>query len=345
VISVLLPYRDCAPTLEAAMESVLAERDVSLELIAIDDGSRDGGARIAERIAASDRRVVCVRAGGEGAEGAARGVGIAATLACGLRVARGDLIGRMDADDVSIPPRIGAAARLLAHDDRIAVAATRAVAFADGEVTLGAGLLAYVDWQNGLVTPEEHAAAMFVESPVCHPTVVIRRDALEAVGGWSQGRYAEDYELWLKLDEAGHGFAKVDGPPLFRWRHRAGRFTFTDERCTPARLLELRALFLSRRLARIGRSFVIWGAGQTGRRLARALEAHGLRAEAFIDIDPEKVGRSARGAPIVDAHDALAAGGVARRHLVVVAVGARGARATVLARLRAASVGDVIAAA
>jgi FlaA1/EpsC-like NDP-sugar epimerase len=74
----------------------------------------------------------------------------------------------------------------------------------------------------------------------------------------------------------------------------------------------------------------IWGAGKTGRRLARALEAQGVRPRAFIDIDPRKIGKHARGAPIV-APDALA------RELgtVVVAVGDRGARDVVRARLLA----------
>ena len=47
-LSVLLPFRDAAPTLAEAVESVLAERDPHLELLAIDDGSRDEGPRWVE---------------------------------------------------------------------------------------------------------------------------------------------------------------------------------------------------------------------------------------------------------------------------------------------------------
>ena len=80
----------------------------------------------------------------------------------------------------------------------------------------------------------------------------------------------------------------------------------------------------------VGRiNFAVWGAGPTGKRLARALERHGRRAERFVDIDPRKIGRIARGAPIVSP-DGLERGA----HTIVVAVGARGARDLIRAHLR-----------
>jgi len=74
----------------------------------------------------------------------------------------------------------------------------------------------------------------------------------------------------------------------------------------------------------------VWGAGATGRRLARALEGHGLAPRAFVDIDPGKIGGVARGRPIVAAEAHL---DDARRPFTVVAVGAAGARAIVRGRL------------
>ena len=72
----------------------------------------------------------------------------------------------------------------------------------------------------------------------------------------------------------------------------------------------------------------MWGAGPTGKRFARALEAHGVKARRFVEIDPRKIGRTARGVPIVSP-EALRAG----EDALVVAVGTRGARAIVRARL------------
>jgi hypothetical protein len=158
---------------------------------------------------------------------------------------------------------------------------------------------------------------------------MIRRAALDAVGGYRDPGWAEDYDLWLRLDAAGFALAKVP-EVLLRWRHREGRATFSDPRYSPDALREARATHLAPRLLARGRVVAVWGAGQTGKRLARALERRGVRAALFVDIDPRKVGGVARGAPIVPP-DALHRG----THMVVVAVGARGARDIVRARLAA----------
>jgi glycosyltransferase involved in cell wall biosynthesis len=305
-----MPYRDAAPTIEEAAASVLAQESVDLELVAIDDGSQDDGASRMRAIASRDARVVLVR--GEGR-------GIAAALGRGLAAARGEVIARMDADDVALPTRLRAQLDALARDPRLGAVGTRV----DALGLCGEGMRRYIAWQNALVTPEDHARELFVESPLCHPSVVLRRQALREVGGWRDGPWAEDYDLWLRLDAAGYKLAKVP-EVLLLWRQGHPRLTFSDPRYAPARFVEARAAYLAPKLARAARPLVVWGAGPTGRRLARALEKHGARASRFVDIDPRKIGRVARGARIVSPQD-LRAG----EDLVVVAVGARGARALV----------------
>ena len=66
---------------------------------------------------------------------------------------------------------------------------------------------------------------------------------------------------------------------------------------------------------------MVWGAGRTGKRMARSLEPHGVRPDAFIDIDPKKIGGSSRGAPVVSP-DAIESDS----HTIVVAVSQLGAR-------------------
>jgi glycosyltransferase involved in cell wall biosynthesis len=305
-ISVLLPYRDAAPTLAEAVDSVLGQVGVDLELIAIDDASRDDGPRWVAAAAARDRRLVLARSGGHG---------VARALAVGLAAARGAWIARMDADDVSHPDRLRRTLALLASDDRLGAAGTRVRAIGGGP-----GLARYVAWQNALVTAADHARDLFVESPLCHPSVVLRRRALDDVGPWRAFDGPEDYELWLRLAAAGWGLAKVPDV-LLDWRHHEGRVTFTDPRCAPPRLLATKAPFVAAAIRARGRPLVVWGAGPTGKRLARALEPEGLFPEAFVDIDPKKQRRRARGAPIW-APDALPPG----RYTVAVAVGAAGAR-------------------
>ena len=167
---------------------------------------------------------------------------------------------------------------------------------------------------------------MFVESPVCHPATTIRRSALEAVGGFRDAPWAEDWDLWMRLDAAGFGFVKIP-EPMLAWRQHARSATRLDPRCSIDRLREARATYLAPRLASMKRPVAMWGAGPTGKRLARELERHGVRTSRFIDIDPRKIGRVRRGVPVVDRRE------LDREHTIVVAVGARGARDLVRAEL------------
>jgi glycosyltransferase involved in cell wall biosynthesis len=318
-VSVLLPYRDAVGTVEEALGSVLAEREPALEVIAVDDGSTDAGPAIVARLARGDGRVVALASGG---------VGIARALALAAGAARGELLARMDADDVSLPGRFAAQAALLDADPGLGAVGARVEAFPDEAV--GEGTRHYLAWMNALITPADHARDLFVESPLCHPSVMLRRAALERAGGYVDVPWPEDYDLWLRLHAAGYGLAKVDAT-LLRWRHHPGRATLLDPRYGLPRFDQLKARYLAPILRAAGRPVAVWGAGKTGKHLARALEGEGVRAVLFVDIDPRKIGSVARGAPIVAPPD-LRRG----EHLVVVAVGARGARALVRARLDAA---------
>jgi hypothetical protein len=314
-VSVVLPFRDVESTLGEALDGVLAERDVAIEVLAVDDGSRDGSRTVVEARARHDPRLRLLASGGRG---------IVAALAHGLAEARAPLVARMDGDDVSLPGRLAAQrARMLAEP--IAALGTCVDVIGPAEE----GLRRYVAWQNALLTPEDHAREIFVEAPLCHPSTMLRRDVLLAIGGYRDGPFPEDYDLWLRLVGAGHRLAKLDRA-LLGWRHRSGRLTFADARYSEDAIRALKAEHLALHLRRETRALVIWGAGPFGRRLARALEPHGVRATRFVDIDPRKIGRTARGAPIV-AHDALDPS----HHFVVFAVGALGARALVREALAA----------
>ena len=316
LVSVLLPYRNAAATLEEAVDSVLSQTGVDFELLAVDDGSTDDGpARIAGRPG-----VVHLSTGGCGLVGA---------LQRGLAAARGSFIARMDGDDVCLPGRLARQIALLRSDDRLGVCGTRVAGFPAGAV--GAGMQRYIAWQNQLVTPEDHRRELFIESPMCHPSVMLRRAALDEVGPWRDVGWPEDYDLWLRIEAAGWKLAKVP-EILLRWRHGDGRMTFTDPSFARERFTETKAPHLARRVRELGRPLVMWGAGRSGKRLARALEAYGVRPQWFIDIDRNKIGNVARDLPI-HAPDALARG----EHTVVVAVGAIGARDEIREHLRAAA--------
>lgn len=319
-ISVLLPFRNAGATLEASLQGILACADPALEVLAVDDGSSDGGPHLVRSWAQREPRLRLLHTGG---------VGLVAALNFGLAQARGGLVARMDGDDLCHPERLERQRAALLARPELALVGCRVEAFAEAGA-VGEGLRLYVAWQNQLLTPEDHRRELFIESPLCHPSIMVRRDALASVGDYQETGGPEDYELLLRLDRAGYALAKLP-ETLLSWRHGAGRATFSDPRYSLPRMREAKAPFLAQRLASIVKPRkVLWGAGPTGKRLARALARHGFHVDCFVDVDPRKLRAHSAGRTIMPP-DGLDP----RTDLVVAAVGARGGRALIRADLTA----------
>ncbi len=309
-VAVLMPARDAERTVRSALRSVLWQTVRDLVLVAVDDGSRDATPEILARAAGRDRRVLVVPAGGDG---------IAAALNRGLARCDADVVARMDADDLAHPRRLERQLATLAARPRLWAAGSQVRAFP--RCAVRAGMSRYVDWVNGLTSPELVARDLLVESPLVHPAAAIRRGALERLGGWRDGAFPEDYDLWLRAREAGGELSNVP-ERLLLWREGPRRATRRDPRYALARHVALKCAHLRRTLMAGRDEVALWGAGRTGKAFSDALLAVGVRVALFLEVDRKKVGRTVRGAPVLGYEDARRARGMP----LLVAVGAPGAR-------------------
>ncbi|HYE99087.1 MAG TPA: glycosyltransferase, partial [Planctomycetota bacterium] len=316
-VSVLLPVRDAERTLPAALESLRRQTLRAWELVAVDDGSRDGTRAILEAARAGDPRVRVVSTPPRG---------VAEALARAAAEARAPFLARMDADDVCHRRRLELQVARLEAVPRVDVLGCRVRAWGP----TAEGMRRYVAWQNGLLDHDAIAAALFVESPLVHPSVMLRRDALERAGGYRATPWPEDYDLWLRLAEGGARFEKLPRT-LLAWRESPGRLTRTHPMYAASAIAAAKRHYFLRRAPA---SVVVWGAGPIGRAWMRDLLQAGVEVEAAIDIDPRKIGRRVAGGrvPVVSVEDGLAK----RRGMVLGAVGARGARDLIRPRLRSA---------
>jgi GT2 family glycosyltransferase len=316
-VAVLLPVRDAEATLWAAAVSILRQTERDLALVCVDDGSRDGTAGVLARLAERDRRVTAVRGPGEG---------IALALNRGLARCDAEVIARMDADDVAHPLRLSLQLDALRGDPALGAVGSRVRLFPRRH--LRDGMLRYATWLNGLTSAALVERDLLVEAPLVHPAAAVRHDALARAGGWRDGPFPEDYDLWLRLAEAG---ARLSNVPrlLLDWRDSPGRLTRTDPRYALSRHVALKCAFLARGPLRASREVAIWGAGDTGKAFADALLREGIRAVLFVDVDPRKIGRTVRGAPVIGHRDVARARGLP----LLVAVGAPGARDLIRAEL------------
>jgi glycosyltransferase involved in cell wall biosynthesis len=309
---VLLPVRDGGKALAACLDSLAAQTLQDHEVVAVDDGSSDGsGEQLVER-SSSDRRLRALRT-------PPRGLVAALTLA--LSEARAPLVARMDADDLARPERLALQCERLERDPGTDVLGCRvALAALPGE-RAGEGMRAYVAWSNGLLDHEALARERFVESPLVHPSVAMRTQALRALGGWRDFAGPEDYELWLRAFDAGLRFAKLR-ETLLDWRDSPGRLTRVDPRYAPERLLATKLEALHRGPLAARAAVVIWGAGPVGKAWSRALRSLGCTLRAFVEVDPRKLGGRIHGAPVLTPEQASAL----RGPLHLAAVGQKGAR-------------------
>ncbi|MDP2138370.1 MAG: glycosyltransferase [Candidatus Didemnitutus sp.] len=313
LVSVVMPVHNAAATVARAVSSVQTQTLRDWELIVVDDGSTDSTREHLLEYSLNDPRLRVVTIDRRG---------IVAALNAGLAVATGEFVARMDADDESAPPRLAAQARFLQTNGDCGLVGCR-VGFG-GDRAVSAGYALHIEWINSLLTPREIALNRFVEAPFAHPSVMFRRTLVEDHGGYVEGGFPEDYELWLRWLDAGVPMAKLP-EILLTWHDLPGRLSRTDKRYSPEAFYQLKAKWIAEWLRHdvvASREIWIWGAGRPTRKRAAHLAEHGIRIAGYLDIDARKTGRDVGGVPVVLPEEMPSA----ERCFVLSYVGNRGAR-------------------
>lgn len=182
-VTVLLAVRNGEASVDAAIGSIVAQTYTDWDMILVDDASTDGSPAILDAWAARDPRMTVIHN--------PHNLGLAGSLNVAWPRARGELVARMDADDVSLPDRFEKQVEFLRAHPEVDMLGT------------GIHLFDYLGRPRGTVfMPERHeqlASAIWKGAPVFHSTVMMRRRLLEAMGGYDATlRRAEDHDLWLR---------------------------------------------------------------------------------------------------------------------------------------------------
>jgi glycosyltransferase involved in cell wall biosynthesis len=195
-VSVLLAVYNAAAYVEQAVCSVLDQTYRDLELIIIDDGSRDGSPRILEELARRDPRIRLTHRPNKG---------IPATANDMVRQARGRYLSLMDHDDVMLPECLATEVPYLeAHPECVAVGALTAYINAEGHVfkrkkrNVSSTLFAVSRRPAGLdVFPATIPS-------ISNPSALVRADAMHLAGGYRENMpFAHDTDLWFRLSRLG----------------------------------------------------------------------------------------------------------------------------------------------
>jgi len=150
---------------------------------------------------------------------------------------------------------------------------------------------------NGIDSVARVRAEAFVECPVVHPTLMLRRAPLVALGYRDAG-WPEDYDLVLRALGRGLDIGVVPRR-LLAWRDGPGRLSRTGAAYARPRFAAIKAAFLAEQFLAASERYVLWGYGGTGRAPCRALLAHGKRASHVVEVHPGRLGNTIHGAPVV----------------------------------------------
>jgi glycosyltransferase involved in cell wall biosynthesis len=291
LISVIMPVFNAQATVGAALDCLCRQTHQELDLLVMDDGSTDGSVAEIQARAAQDPRIRLFLRPHRG---------VVATLNDAHSLSSAPFLARMDADDLCAPQRL---------ERQLDFLEAQGLDLCDSLVQLqetpgltGQGMRQYVAWLNSLTAPGAQKLAILQESPVVQPAVLLRRAALDLVGGYQQGPFPEDYDFWLRLAAAGARFGKVP-EQLFTWSDPPGRLTRTDARYDRQGFVRLRARYLFDLFPQAARGLWVWGAGRDGRALVRELLAQGRSVCGLVDVDASKVGRRVLNLPVEDYHN------------------------------------------
>lgn len=194
LISVAIGTYNGAKWIERAVKSILSQTYQNFEIIICDDCSTDNTVEIVDNLIKTDSRVHLIHN--------STNSGLNISLNRCIEVAKGDFIARMDDDDISLPERFERQISFLNDHPEIAFVGT-SKSFFDDDST----------WGQSIAKQNPTIKDIYTSHAFAHPTIMIRKEALAAVGNYSTdklNRRGQDYDLWCKLYAAGYKGANLE---------------------------------------------------------------------------------------------------------------------------------------
>jgi glycosyltransferase involved in cell wall biosynthesis len=197
LVSVVMAVNRNNRHLHTAIQSILDQSMTDFEFIIIANGRNEDLWTVLQSI--KDDRVRLLRTDIEQ---------LPFSLNLGIQHAKSPYVARMDADDVAAKERLAIQCKFLDENKHIDVVGTRYRHIDDTGQTFGKS-------PRLRLTPREIHKQLPYESCVSHPTAMVRRDSVLAVGGYAYGLYAEDWDLWIRMNRAGLQLANLNEVLLF----------------------------------------------------------------------------------------------------------------------------------
>jgi len=202
-VTVLMSVYNGERYLKEAVDSILRQTFEDFEFLIINDGCSYKATEIINSYNDSRMRIINNQ----------KNIGLSKSLNKGLAIARGNYIARMDADDISLPGRLAKQVNFLETHQDVDVLGSAVQIIGDDEkpsiICQFPTVHGYIKW------------CLYFYNPIPHPTVMMRRQALERAGGYSSSMiYAQDYDLWRRMSGVAR-FANLPDVLLYLRKHES----------------------------------------------------------------------------------------------------------------------------
>lgn len=281
LVSVLIPVYHAASTLERAVLSVISQDYPHIEIIIVLNNCDSETLEVVNRCGLNFPEIVFIREDQQG---------VAHALNKGILQCKGEFMARLDADDEMLPGRINHQIDYFSDKPWLGVLGGKAVY--NGDRNSNEGYFQYVEEMNSIIKEKDILDFRFVESPLSHPTIMIRKSVFENFGNYSTDDVPEDYELWLRLLSKGVRINKTDFESVL-WNDHPSRASRNRSQYYEEAFDKVRLRYLSEYVKTLDlaeRRLVAIGGGRKAKLKIQKLEELGVKFSGCTDFVERKIG-------------------------------------------------------
>ena len=282
LLSILIPFKNTERFLHKCLDSICHQTYKNWEAVVVDDHSIDASRLLVESFSKKEIRIKVVDNNGNG-------------IIQGLRTAYGKSIGqlitRMDSDDVMAPNKLQVMVDALLEHGKGHLAVGQVKYFS--ATGISDGYARYEKWLNALTAAGTNYSEIYKECVIPSPCWMAFREDLNTCGAFTPDRYPEDYDLAFRFYEK-----RLKCIPctqvLHYWRDYDTRTSRTSEHYAQNYFLDIKLHYFLKLDYDSNRPLTLWGAGNKGKEIAKALQKRNIGFYWLCD-NPKKIGKEIYG--------------------------------------------------
>ncbi len=282
LVSILIPVKNTEKFLEECLDSILKQEYENWEVLAIDDSSSDSSLAILKSYAKKNTKIKVY---------SNSGTGIIDALRLAYAKSNGNLITRMDSDDIMPSNKLSVMVNNLLQYGKGHIATGKVKYFSKEGISNGYDR--YEKWLNNLTEKATNFNEIYKECVIPSPCWMVYKEDFEDSGAFFSNRYPEDYDLTFRFYEKGLKVIPCS-EMLHYWRDYTTRTSRTSEHYAANYFIDLKMHYFLQLDYNPNRPLTLWGAGNKGKEIAKILNKKNIPFSWHCD-NRKKIGKEIYG--------------------------------------------------